>query len=217
MERKKAWRYCLLSCVFFTIPLLNGCESDSPEEIETYELWEHVDRIRTRTEERFAKDFERGKIVNYDVEILFNFKEEPNLFMVELEYDKPYTCFIADGVDYKSQYAHIIGYISHSHNNYYTGLRAYQSTFKGGRSAYAICGYDGEKKYYSNGICAVKVNGQLLQIHNMYANEDYNSYNYEEVEFSDSECFEQKYLTENKYKNWNDGIYGEMHLYCPEY
>ena len=58
-----------------------------------------------------------------------------------------------------------------------TGLTDYGDDFLQGRNPYLLAGYGGYKKYYGNGIHAVKENGQMVQIFQMgwERNVEYNS------------------------------------------
>lgn len=182
---KRSWLYQVLClCLFGTI-LFNSCGpapgagNKHPDFQTEYTIEEHIGRIRARTEEHFVEEIEKGEIVNIEIEILYAFYDnDPEYFMVELEYAKEFAgeytyrddYGIESLVPYTTKYKHFIGFIEN--DEYYARVRAYTSykdepieKFVDGRNPYALCGFDDFKKYCnSQSYCAVQTDEGVLQI-----------------------------------------------------
>lgn len=155
VKRKTATTVLFLIAFIFSacapIPKDGGYEH--PDFETEYTLEEHMSRIATRTEEKFAEEIVNGEIVNYEVEIVYAFYDhDPEYFLVELEYAKEFEWNYpkADGgfATCLTKYKHLIGYIIE--DRYCVGLQDYDEGdgFIGGRSSYELCGFSNSKKYY---------------------------------------------------------------------
>lgn len=209
----KRSRAYLLLCLLGTM-LLNSCmyklgDYTHPNFQTEYTVEEHIERIRARTENNFFAEISKGEIVNMEIEILYAFYDnDPEYFMVELEYAKEfageYTYRDDYGMEspvlYTTKYKHFIGFIEN--DEYYARVRAYTSykdeppieKFVDGRNPYVLCGYDDSKKYCnSQSYCAVQTDEGILQI--------FESPYYCGVEFDmDEKRFEQRIISEKEQK-----------------
>ena len=180
--KKKRILATLLTGIIVSLAILSltGCNRFNSLKVldynEVYTPEENKRRIEERTEKIFASEIASGKIVEYTVEILYEFySNTPRYFMVEVEYAEEFeaeywgTCpqTESSSVDYKmisyqTKWKYCIGYIQGK--EYYVGLLLYQNFVKG-RNPYDVFGYGGYKKYYGAGQHAVEVNGQKLRIY----------------------------------------------------
>ncbi|MBQ3505596.1 MAG: hypothetical protein IJA89_02365 [Clostridia bacterium] len=138
---------------------------------------EHIDRIKARTAEIFAEEIENGQLVRYDADILYAFDDDPECFLVELEFAEEWKSW-QSGVGYQTKYKHCIGYIK---NDEYVigcfyrydgpisnaeGIEKIKTAFMDGRSAYSLWATPDEKRYFApNGYMqCVKRNGVFVTL-----------------------------------------------------
>ncbi len=199
---KIAWKNLFLCTLFTTC--VSGCNRENvktggythPDFTTEYSIEEHIERIKTRTEEKYSAEIASGELLSFEVEILYAFYDnDPEYFMVEFtyaterevkEWDYPQTV-------YKSKYGHFIGYIQD--DIYKIGIINYSGEddlyIMPGRSAYSICGYDNAKKYYGGGVQAVETDEGIMQI---YDSDGIGN----TVEFGNQERFGERILSENE-------------------
>ncbi len=149
-----------LLCTFFAceLPKITGDKIEGPEPSTTYTEEEQVERILKRTEEKFARDIETGKLIDIHVEIVYSFDNKPKFFLVQLYYEPIRAQYEEQaGADY----AYIIGYMHY--DKLRTGLPYYDDFIKS-RNPYLLAGYENYKKYYGGGVHAIEKNGQMIQI-----------------------------------------------------
>ncbi|MBO5240157.1 MAG: hypothetical protein J6B56_01900 [Clostridia bacterium] len=183
-----------ISVGFLCFCNFSACEEDRiigrlpkythPEFQTEYTIEEHIERIEKRTQEKFFEEILTGKISDIEVEILYAFHDnDPEYFMVQLRYTEDFEGEswmyekLGDGwyggygriVEYQTRYKHFIGFIEN--DEYYSRLPAYVGLYDGdvfvdGRNPYELSGYSNAKKYCGYEICAVEVDGEMLQIFN---------------------------------------------------
>lgn len=160
----------IISCLSFSL-LLSGCTGSPyikdvyyhPKFKTDYTIEEHIERISALTEENFSKELASGELVSYKVEIVYAYDEDPEYFLIELEYaqawDKEYyDSYDVEYVRYSTRYRHLIGYIR---SDKYWSLEG----FKEGRSSYLYYGYADNKKYYNgDGVEAIEKDGQIITL-----------------------------------------------------
>ena len=151
--------------IFSAIVLMfcGGCSSGDgiyiphPVFETVYTEEEHVQRITERVEESCAEEIANGQLIKYNVEILHAFEDDdPEYFLVELEYAEECFSVKYKNIHYKTKYTFTIGFIIS--DEYYVGYGAH------GRSSYAVCPYPNNKKYCGRGgyTQGVEVNGQII-------------------------------------------------------
>lgn len=190
LKRRISIILCLCCCLIFIFPLFacneqngnsNNAQDNNEEqrvaeildeldfEFETaYTEEEHIQRIRQRTEERFADDIEKDKIKEIHVEIIYSYyTEDPEWFLVEVEYKEPFENKIFDrnrrfspnrwyliGTPYQTTFKHIIGrivddkYLEDENNSgVFIG-------FMDGPSVWRARGFMENKKFYNISVVA---------------------------------------------------------------
>ena len=137
-------------------------------EFETaYTEEEHIQRIRQRTEERFSNDLAQDKIKEIHVEIIYSYyTEDPEWFLVEVEYKEPFENKIFDrnsrlyslnarhliGNPYQTTFKHIIGRIVYDK---YLEDQINSGVFIGfvdGPSVWRARGFLENKKFYATSV-----------------------------------------------------------------
>lgn len=177
---------------FLLLFCMGGCynppkKPTPPEKPVSYTEDELLQRLIERVEAHLFAD-----MVAFKAELVYDFNEEPNYFLVEYEFFDEFR------FRYQTRYGHLLGYISHG--NFYRGLNgAYDDAhlpFMYGRSPYAVCGYADEKKYCGGDkILAIKSGEELTQIFEC-TSVDFNT---ETFEFDSEEWqWTQKTLTEEE-------------------
>ena len=175
-----SWLVTIFSSLFFVScqNTIGGYSSIYEHPVYSSSYRKHVARITKRTEEVFAEEIASGEIVKYNVDIVYAFDEDPEYFLVELEYAEEWEndC---DGQIYTTKYRHTIGYIKD--DEYYLGAVAMygtgkrydeksltQQAFMDGQSAYTLYAHHGERKYCgttASECCqAVKRDGKMIMI-----------------------------------------------------
>lgn len=167
---------------------------------------ENIRNIKTRTEEIFRQELNTGLIVDYTVDILYAFDDDPEYFLIELTYKKGYL-----GNDQET-YAHCIGYIQYT--QYYVDLDFYEldtpiqssivdvkETFRQGQSGYTLYASPEEKRYYYNGLHCVRRDGEIVVVQDLRCGAN----THEHVENSD--CRVGEIIPKEKYEyylmtNW---------------
>ncbi len=147
---------------------------DYPTFTTKYSINEHIERIKQKTEERFARELADGSIVNYRVDIVHSFYDnDPEYFVIEVEYAEefdgkfynpeyyfPTNEPIPMYIQYKTKYKHTLGYIHQE--KYYIGT-LYEK-FEDGQSPYAKTGNWELKKYYGQNVMAVQKDQDIIKI-----------------------------------------------------
>lgn len=156
----------LMLVAVFTIVIALSATSCSSENKE-YTPEEHIARIRDLTDKRFQYHLENMLIENIYVDIIYSlYTEKPLYFLVEIEYKEAivYGTYCQDNknIDYSTKYKHVIGYIEN--NNYYLGLQDIGVDFIKCRSPYTYYEHFVNKKYYGDGVYAVKYNDSINAI-----------------------------------------------------
>lgn len=177
-----SWLVTIFSSLFFVScqNVIGGYSSiyEHPVYNSSYTEDEHAARITKRTEEVFDEEIASGALVKYNVDIVYAFDEDPEYFLVELEYAEEWEndC---DGQTYTTKYRHTIGYIKD--DEYYLGVVAMygakksndvksltRQAFMDGRSAYTLYGNLGERKYCGTAASeccqAVKHDGEMIMV-----------------------------------------------------
>lgn len=159
---------------------------------------ENIRNIKTRTEEIFRQELNTGLIVDYTVDILYAFDDDPEYFLIELTYKEGYLG------NAQKTYAHCIGYIQNK--EYYVGLTCYEfdyapiqsmsEVFRDGKSGYALYASPEEKRYYYNGLQAVKRSGEIVGVEDFWCNESTHEHN------NDSYCRVGKIIPKEKYTSY---------------
>ena len=137
---------------------------------------EHIQRIKEKTQERLASDFQAEKIKNYSVEILYSFyTDDPEWFLIEIEYKEAFDGEIDSmssnapcGESYTTRFKHIVGRI---YCDKYYVVAWNNMDFVDGQSPYTVLGYNGYKKYYTLGQFAVEKDGKVLSVFRDYSSE----------------------------------------------
>lgn len=211
----------LITCCLSFSLLLSGCTCSNPYIKYVYEhpkfktdytIEEHIERISALTEENFAKELASGKLVSYNVEILYAFyDEDPEYFLIELEYAEEWKGWYVTGevekIEYKTKYKHTIGYILYDEYHYLTGIYNYYD-FVDGRSSYRYYGYADNKKYVGfEGLQAVEKDGQIIKLFSEECISKRNDGVSPEFHIHDesSPCLLNQVVPENSYKclmNW---------------
>ncbi|MBQ8229939.1 MAG: hypothetical protein IJZ32_04525 [Clostridia bacterium] len=169
----------LVGCWIFR-EMMKGYEH--PKFKTKYTIEEHIKRLTTRTEEKYAKELENGELLDFRVEILYAFYDnDPEYFLIEYRFadtiDKIYG---EDGIKEVriENHGHLIGMIENDKykvrflccrdedewGDYHT--RGYDEEILVGQSCYTKCGFENTKKYYGGHTCAVELDGQIVQIYN---------------------------------------------------
>ena len=136
-----------------------------------YTIEEHIEKISALTEENFAEELASGKLVSYNVEILYAFyDEDPEYFLIELEYAEEwkgwYITEDVEEIEYKTKYKHTIGFIQYDEYRYMSTLYNFHDAhFLDGRSSYRYYGYMDDKKYVgAAGLQAIEKDGQIIKL-----------------------------------------------------
>lgn len=158
-------KYIAVILSLLTCCSLFGCQKSYPAFVTEYTAEEHLQRIKTRTEERFAEELADGEILSYHVEIVYSFYTyDPEYFLVELEYADEWTdkCNVC-GVEYTTKYKHLIGIIKK--DEYKCGAFSFRGGFVDGKSAYTASGYANARKVFAFGFYAVDTEQGTLSIY----------------------------------------------------
>lgn len=214
---KKFFAICLAFLFAFACISCAGEKYIHPDFETEYTVEEHVERIRKRTEERYAEEIESGELVHFEVEIVYAFyDDDPEYFLVEFEYAEetiplifkethiPPTYETEIKVFQYTKYKHLIGFIHR--DKYYTGLYDYIRDPMEGRSIFDLCGYSNAKKYYGNGVQAVEIeNGEILRLFSRCDGGGVIERELIENPFAD--CFAQKIISEDRFKSLMENNY----------
>ena len=164
--------FSLIVCVIFCPSCMyqepydegGHAEGESYVEYQTqYTEEEHIAKISALTKEKFAKSFESGEIVDFEVEILYDFYENPRFFMIDIfrsdihvkPYDQKYIIGTIRNDEYKSM----------EHVTQYFGWRY-------GKNPYDYFGLGEERKYYAPGMCAVKTDAGMMRFYSWFWNKE---------------------------------------------
>ena len=204
---KKFFAICLAFLFAFACISCAGEKYIHPDFETEYTVEEHVERIRKRTEERYAEEIESGELVDFEVEIVYAFyDDDPEYFLVEFEYAEEFWVRYGDekGTKYQTKYKHLIGFIQNDDYWLCAMINIYENY---GRSSFDVFGYSDAKKYYGHHIEAVALeNGKILQIYDGWFGGDALGSNPGHLEFHyinnpTAGCFTQKIVTEDRYKD----------------
>ena len=196
-----------------------------------YTQEEHIQRINQQTEAIFAEEINSGKLLKYNVEILYAYYDnDPEYFLVELEYVDECIEVICENPDYLSgtenqepkyiyhttKYQHFIGFIED--DVYKTGIPYYDSgsrnpkdCFMPGRSAYALYtdgkGVQYGKKYYGGRVQGIERNGEIIIVAGMNCYDNGIEWHQHKTYKSYPECNIGDVVSPNLYSSYMVGNY----------
>ena len=133
------------------------------------------------------------------------YDDDPEYFLVEVERKEEFEVYY-DGVFQSlpkwTKYMHIIGYIENDQYRYglnyqYGGAPRVGEIYYAGKSAYTLCGYRDEKKYYGASVHGIWTEEGILQI---YKRVVWTRAMIESRAPGTEENYEQKIIPESKYK-----------------
>lgn len=231
MKGKKRLVFCLSLSL-----LLSGCaekigDYKQPVFQTKYTEEEHIQRISQRTEAIFEEEIESGKLLKYNVEIVYAFyDEDPEYFLVELEYVDECIKVTYENPNYSldtgkqepqyieqtTRYQHFIGFIEN--DNYKTGLLHYDSgssntkqCFMAGRSAYALYmegkGEQYGKKYYGGRVQGIERSGEIIVVAGMDCYENGIEWHQHTPNSTYTKCNIGDVVPENLYENYMHSNY----------
>jgi len=187
-----------------------------------YSVAEHEERLTKITENKFAYLIETGQLADIRAEIVYAIDDDPEYFLITLEFAEEFEGGRLDEVSYTTKYMHTIGVIKN--DEYIMGLREYdgkrrefggdgneyeiETWWREGRSLYDIVPLRYSKKYYGNGYIMVKTNDGIIKfswIHNGF-------YRLTQ-EFGEGEL-KQYAISPEKYESYNEYYIREEKSYA---
>jgi len=134
----------LISIGMFLLCSCGGVPRIPPFKTE-FTAEEHVANLIERTGEHYADWIAEEKITSFSVEIMWSFDENPEYFLVELEFKSDFY-FWGTTVER----AYLTGYIEN--DLYYK----HSNTLVTDETPFKKQGYESEKKYFGGGVWAIK-------------------------------------------------------------